>query len=84
MLEIGTPKIGSNIMNLHIKRPRITVYRRIGSRKEAISGSHICKIEDKKTAYNEGCLYMCFKKALVFFGGTWVNVFNYGSTSMFH
>jgi len=25
MREIGTPKIGSNIMNLHIKRPRITI-----------------------------------------------------------
>ncbi len=25
MREIGTPKIGSHIMNLHIKRPRITV-----------------------------------------------------------
>ncbi len=56
MREIGTLKIGSNIMNLHIKRPRITVNHRIGPR-EAISGSHICKIADKKTAYNEGCLY---------------------------
>jgi len=36
--EIGTPKMGSNIKNLHIKRPRITVNQRIGSRKEAISG----------------------------------------------
>jgi len=25
MQEIGTPKIGSHIMNLNIKRPRITV-----------------------------------------------------------
>ena len=25
MREIGTPKIGSHIMNLHIKRPRITI-----------------------------------------------------------
>jgi len=25
MQEIGTPKIGSHIMNLHIKRPRLTV-----------------------------------------------------------
>ncbi len=25
MREIGTPKIGSHIMNLHIKRPRMTV-----------------------------------------------------------
>jgi len=26
--------------------------------KDAISGSHIREIADKKTAYNEGCLYM--------------------------
>jgi len=25
MREIGTPKIGSHIMNLYIKRPRMTV-----------------------------------------------------------
>jgi len=55
--EIGTTKIGSHITNSHIKRPRTTVNQRIGSRKEAISGSHIRKIADKKTAYNEGCLY---------------------------
>ncbi len=55
--EIGTPKIGSHITNSNIKRPRNTVNQRIGSRKEAISGSHICEIADKKTAYNEGCLY---------------------------
>jgi len=57
MREIGTPKIGSNIMNSHLKRPRMTVNKRIGSRKKAISGSHICEIADKKTAYNEGRLY---------------------------
>jgi len=57
MREIGTQKIGSNITNPHIKRPRVTVNQRIGSRKEAISGSHIREIADKKTAYNEGCLY---------------------------
>jgi len=54
--EKGTPKIGSHITNSHIKRPRITVNQRIGSRKEAISGSNIREITDKKTAYNEGCL----------------------------
>jgi len=59
MREIGTPKIGFHITNLHIKRPRITVNQRIGSRKETISGSHIHKIADKKTAYNENRLYMC-------------------------
>jgi hypothetical protein len=57
MREIGTPKIGSNITNSHIERPRITVNQRIGYRKGAISGSHIRKIADKKTAFNEGCLY---------------------------
>jgi len=58
MREIGTQNIGSHITNSNIKRPRVTVNQRIGSRKEAISGSHICKIADKKTAYNEGCLYI--------------------------
>jgi len=57
MQEIGTPKIGSHITNSHIKRPRIIINKRIGSRKKTISGSHICKIADKKTAYREGCLY---------------------------
>ncbi len=60
MREIGTPKIGSHIMNWHIKRPKITVNQRIGSRKEAISGFYICKIADKKTTYNESCLYFFF------------------------
>jgi len=64
MREIGTPKIGSHITNSHIKRPRVTVNQRIGSRKEAISGSHIREIADKKTAYNEGCLY-CIEKLQV-------------------
>jgi hypothetical protein len=58
MREIGTQKIGSHITNSHIKRPRVTVNQRIGSRKEAISGSNILEIADKKTAYNEGCLYL--------------------------
>jgi len=44
MREIGTPKIGSNLTNLHIKRPRIIVNQRIGYKKQAISGSHIRKI----------------------------------------
>jgi len=62
MQEIGTPKIGSHITNSNIKSPRITVNQRIGYRKEAISGSHIREIADKKTAYNEVCLY--FKKGI--------------------
>ncbi len=65
MREIGTPKIGLHISNSHIKRPRITVNQRIGSRKEAISTSHIREIADKKTAYNEGCLYCEKRKLLV-------------------
>ncbi len=51
MQEKGTPKIGWHIVNSHIKRPRMTVNYRIGSRKKAISGSHIREIADKKTAY---------------------------------
>jgi len=57
MRGIGTPKIGSNIMNSHIKRPRMTDNLRIGSRKKVISGLHVWEIADKKTAYNEGRLY---------------------------
>ncbi len=60
MREIGTPKKGSTIMNLHIKRPRIALNYRIDSRKKPISQSHICKITDKITAYNEGFLYFDF------------------------
>jgi len=67
MREIGTQKKGSHIANSHIKRPRVTVNQRIGSRKEAISGSHIREIADKKTAYNEGCLY---SKSTQFLFGT--------------
>ncbi len=58
MREIGTPKIGSHIMNLHIKRPRNIINWRIGSRKKAIFQSHILEIADKKTAYNKGRLYI--------------------------
>ncbi len=57
MREIGTPRIGSHVMNLHIKSPRITKKYRIGSRKMAIFQWHIREIADKKTAYNEGRLY---------------------------
>ncbi len=64
---IGTPKIGSNIMNSHIKRPRMTDNLRIRSRKNVISGSHIWEIADKKTAYNEGRLYTDLFKDKSFF-----------------
>jgi len=56
MQEMGTPKIGSHIMKSIIKRPRITINYRIGSRKKAIFQSYICEIADKKIAYNEGHL----------------------------
>jgi len=46
MRKLGTIKICSPITNLHIKRPRITVNQRIGSRKEIISGLHIHEIAD--------------------------------------
>jgi len=36
MREIGTPKIGWHVTNLHIKRPRITVNKRIDSRKRPL------------------------------------------------
>ncbi len=65
MQEIGTPKIGLHIMNLNIKRPRIAVNLRIGSRKTAISQSHIRKIADKKAAYSEGRLISHLKKILI-------------------
>jgi hypothetical protein len=58
MQEIGTPKIGSHITNSHLKRPRINVNLRIGSKKIAIFQLHLCKIADKKAAYNEGHLYI--------------------------
>ncbi len=60
MREIGAPNIGSHIMNSHIKRPRSTINQRIGSRKKAIFQSHLREIADKKTAYNEGRLYLQF------------------------
>jgi len=66
MREIGTQKISSHIMNPHIKRPRITVNLRIGSRKMAISQSHIREIADKKVAYNEDRLYFYFIYSLFF------------------
>ncbi len=57
MQEKGTKKIGSHIMNLHIKRPWIPINQGIGSFKKANLQSHIREIADKKTAYNEVRLY---------------------------
>ncbi len=44
-------------MKSNIKRPRMTANCRIGSRKKDNSQLQIQKIADKKTAYNEVCLY---------------------------
>jgi len=60
MRELGTPKIGSHITNLHIKRPRITVNKRIGSKKKTFLDHIYAKSQVRKTAYNEGCLYLHF------------------------
>jgi len=72
MREIGNPRIGWHVMNLYTKSPRITKKYRMGSRKMAIFQSHICKIADKKTAYNEGRLYFlapeCILKTLLYCG----------------
>jgi hypothetical protein len=54
---MGTPKIGSHIMNLHIKKTKDDCKLEDRFQKKAISGLHICEIADKKTAYNEGRLY---------------------------
>ncbi len=47
MREIGTLKIGLHIMNLHIKRPRITI-NKIGSTKKPIFQSHYTKSQIKR------------------------------------
>jgi len=58
MREIGTPKIGSHIMNSHVKRPsKDDCKLEDRFQKKAISRSHIREIADKKTAYNEGHLH---------------------------
>ncbi len=56
-------------MKSHIKRPRMTVNWRIGSRKKDNSQSKIRKIADKKTAYNEVCLYKKLLKSWDFIAG---------------
>jgi len=47
-------KICSHIMNMHIKRLRMTVKKKIGTRKMTNSQSYLSKIADKKNAYDEG------------------------------
>jgi len=57
MRKIGSPKIGSHIMNSHVKIPKITTNHWISSREKDISKSHICEISDRKTTFNEGRLF---------------------------
>ncbi len=45
---IGALKIGSHIMNLHIKRPRITINQRIGSRKRPFFNRIYPKLQIKR------------------------------------
>jgi hypothetical protein len=52
-------------MKLQIKRPRITLNLRIGSRKMAISQLHIRKIADKKVACKEGCLHSVLLEMII-------------------
>jgi len=58
MREIGTPKICSHKMNSHIKKTNEHCKLEDRFQKKAIFQSHICKFADKKTAYNEGRLYL--------------------------
>jgi hypothetical protein len=53
MREIETPKVGS-----HIKKTKDDGKLEDRFQKNAISGSHIRGIADKKTTYNKGCLYI--------------------------
>jgi hypothetical protein len=46
-------------MNLHMMRPTSLVYWKIRSSEMPQFHSHIHKIEDKKSAYNERHLYTC-------------------------
>ncbi len=60
MRELGTNKLGSHIMNSHIKRPRNI--NKLGDRffkNSQFLIAHI-QIPDKKTAYNEVRLYTAF------------------------
>ncbi len=49
MREIGTPKIGSHIMNSH-KKTKNNCKLEDRFQKKAIFQLHVCEIEDKKTA----------------------------------
>jgi hypothetical protein len=49
MPEIGTKKIGSHILNLHIKRPNLAINKGIGSLKKGNFKSHVRKIADNRT-----------------------------------
>jgi len=54
--QIENPKICSHIMNSHVKGPNRKLEERF--QKKAIFQLHIREIADKKTAYNEGRLYL--------------------------
>jgi hypothetical protein len=62
----------------------MTVNKRIGSRKKAISGSHIRKIADKKTTYNEGCLYISLLNYHAWPRSLYYNHFHMSQTQVQH
>jgi len=57
MREIGTQKIASYITNLHIKRPKITVNQRIGSKKRPFLNGIYAKSQIKRSHITRaGCI----------------------------
>jgi hypothetical protein len=62
MQWIGTEKFGSHITNLHIKRPRMTVNWGMLSRKMPNLQLQTREFANKKTDYNEVCLFVQFSK----------------------
>jgi hypothetical protein len=57
MREIGTPKNRLAYNKFTYKKTKDNCKLEDRFQKKAISQSHICKITDKNTAYNEGHLY---------------------------
>jgi len=66
MRDIGTPKIGSHITNSHIKRPRITVNLRIGSRKRPFLDLAYAKSQIKRPPITRAACSMFLGKEYVF------------------
>ncbi len=58
MREIGTPKNRLAYNKFAYKKTKDNCKLEDRSQKKAISGSHLLEIADKKTAYNEGRLYL--------------------------